>query len=151
MLLSLVLIIIAHSTDFVICQHMTYEFLFLFAFVRTISYQNWFVNVVLYYLQLFTIIAYHLNAHIMCIPYVICHYISHMWKSESWAIISEQSKYLITKKKVQEETIHFLFVFSTLLFEILLFLVPSRLSFFLEQSDLLALFWSTSPTDSHGW
>ena len=37
----------------------------LFAFVRTISYHNWFVYVELYCLQLFTIIAFHLNAHIM--------------------------------------------------------------------------------------
>ena len=44
---------------------MTYGYLLLFAFVRTISYKNWFVNVELYYLQLFTIIAYHLHAHIM--------------------------------------------------------------------------------------
>ena len=45
---------------------MTYGFLLLFAFARTISYHNWFVNVDLYYLQLFTIIAYHLIAHISC-------------------------------------------------------------------------------------
>ena len=32
----------------------------------------------LYYLQLFTIIAYHLNANIMLFSYVICHYIWHM-------------------------------------------------------------------------
>ena len=38
---------------------MTYGFLLLFAFVWTISYHNWFVYVELYYLQLFTIIAYH--------------------------------------------------------------------------------------------
>ena len=57
---------------------MTYEFLFLFAFVRTISNQIWFVNVDLYYLQLFTIIAYRLNAHIMLLRYVICNYILHM-------------------------------------------------------------------------
>ena len=57
---------------------MTYGFLRLFAFVRTISYQNWFVNVDLYYLQLFTIMAYHLNVHIMLLRYVICNYIWHM-------------------------------------------------------------------------
>ena len=56
---------------------MTYGFLFLYAFVRTISYQNWFVNVELYYQKLFTIIAYHLNAHIMLLRYVICNYIWH--------------------------------------------------------------------------
>ena len=44
---------------------MTYGFLLLFAFVRTISYHNSLGYVELYYLQLFTIIAYHLNAHIM--------------------------------------------------------------------------------------
>ena len=38
-------------------------------------YHNWFVYVELYYLQLFTIIAYHLNAHIMLLRYVICNYI----------------------------------------------------------------------------
>ena len=54
---------------------MTYEFLLLFAFVRTISYQIWFVYVELYYLQLFTIIANHFNAHIMLLGYVICNYI----------------------------------------------------------------------------
>ena len=72
---------LAHSTDFVICQmslHMTYGFLLLFAFVWAFSYQIWFVNVDLYYLQLFTIIAYHLNAHIMLLRYTICNYIWHM-------------------------------------------------------------------------
>ena len=44
---------------------MTYGFLLLFDFVRTISYEIWFVYIELYYLQLFTIIAYHMNAHIM--------------------------------------------------------------------------------------
>ena len=47
----------------------------MFAFVRTISYHNWFVYIELYYLQLFTIIAFHLNAHIMLLRYVICNYI----------------------------------------------------------------------------
>ena len=32
----------------------------------------------LYYLQLFTIIAYHLNANVMLFSYVICNYIWHM-------------------------------------------------------------------------
>ena len=54
---------------------MTYEILLLFAFVRTISYQNWFVYVELYYLQNFTTIAQHLNVHIR---YVICSYLQHM-------------------------------------------------------------------------
>ena len=58
--------------------HMTYGFLFWFAFVRTISYHNWFVYLELYYLQLYTIIAYHLNANIMLLYYVICNYIWHM-------------------------------------------------------------------------
>ena len=44
----------------------------------TISYQNWFVYMELYYLQLFTMIAYHLNAHIMLLRYVIRKYIWHM-------------------------------------------------------------------------
>ena len=57
---------------------MTYGFLLLCAFVRTISRHDWFVYVDLYYLQLFTIIAYHLNAHIMLLLYVICNYIWHM-------------------------------------------------------------------------
>ena len=57
---------------------MTYGFLLLFAFVLTNSYHNWFVYVELYYLQLFTIIAYHLNAHIMLLRYVICNYVWHM-------------------------------------------------------------------------
>ena len=57
---------------------MTYRFLLLFTFVWTISYQNWFVNVELYCLQLFTIIAYHLNAHIMLLRFVICNYIWRM-------------------------------------------------------------------------
>ena len=50
------------------------NFYFLFAFLPTISYHNWFVYVKQYYLQLFTIIAYHLNAHIMFLAYVICNY-----------------------------------------------------------------------------
>ena len=54
---------------------MTYGFLPLFAFVHTISCQNWFVYVELYYLQLCIIIAYHLNAHIILLRYAICHYI----------------------------------------------------------------------------
>ena len=57
---------------------MTYGFLLLFAFVQTISYHNWFVYVELYYLQLFTIIAYLLNAHIMLLQNVICSYNWHM-------------------------------------------------------------------------
>ena len=71
---------------------MTYGFLLLFAFVRTISYQNWFVNVDLYYLQLFTIIAYHLNAHIMLLPYVICNYIWHMGSQNFELLSSIQTK-----------------------------------------------------------
>ena len=45
----------------------TYDMWFLlsFAFVWTIFDPNWFVYVELYYLQLLTIIAHHLNAHIM--------------------------------------------------------------------------------------
>ena len=52
---------------------MTYGFLLLFAFVRTISYQNWFDYVELYYLQLFTIMAYHLKARYAL---TICHVIT---------------------------------------------------------------------------
>ena len=55
-------------------SNVTYGFSILFAFVRTVSYLNWFVYVELYYLQLFTIIAYHFNAPIMLLRYVICHY-----------------------------------------------------------------------------
>ena len=54
---------------------MAYGFLLFFAFVQTISYRNWFVFVELYYLQLFTIIAFHFNANIMLLQYVICNYI----------------------------------------------------------------------------
>ena len=57
---------------------MTYGFLLFFAFVRTISYHNLFAYVELYYIQVFTIIAYHLNAHIMLFSNVICNYIWHM-------------------------------------------------------------------------
>ena len=53
-------------------SELTYGFLLLYAFVRTISYHNWLVHVELYYLQLFTIIAYHLKAHIIPSQYVIC-------------------------------------------------------------------------------
>ena len=71
-------LLIAHSTDFVIC-HMTYGFLLLFAFVRIISYQIWFVYVELYYLQLFLpSLLPHLNAHIWLFRYIICNYIWHM-------------------------------------------------------------------------
>ena len=52
--------------------------LLLFDFVQMISYHNWFVYIELYYQQLFTIIAYHLNAHIMLLRYVICYYIWYM-------------------------------------------------------------------------
>ena len=76
---------------------MTYGFLLLFAFVRTISYQNWFLNVDLYYLQLITIIAYHLNAHIMLLPYVICNYIWHMG-SQNFELLSS----FFRAKKIQE-------------------------------------------------
>ena len=44
---------------------MTYGLLLVLAFIRTISYHNKLVFVELYYQQIFTIIAYHLNAHIM--------------------------------------------------------------------------------------
>ena len=57
---------------------MTYGFLLSFAFVRTNFDPNWFVYVELYFLQLFTIIAFDLNAHIndiMLFRYVICNYI----------------------------------------------------------------------------
>ena len=67
-----------YNSDFLICQillHTTHGFLVLFAFVRTISYPNWFVYVKLYYLQLFIIIAYHLNSNIMLVQYVLCNYI----------------------------------------------------------------------------
>ena len=57
---------------------MTYGFLLSFAFVRTIFDPNWFVYVEVYFLQLFTIIAFDLNAHIMLFRYVICNYIWHM-------------------------------------------------------------------------
>ena len=68
---------------------MTHGFLLLFAFVRTISYQNWFVYVELYYLQLFTIIPYHLSAHIMLLRYVICNYIWHMG-SQNYDLLSQR-------------------------------------------------------------
>ena len=57
---------------------MTYGFLLLVAFLGTISYQHWFVYVKLYYLQLVTMIAYHLHAHIMLLRYVMCNYIWYM-------------------------------------------------------------------------
>ena len=66
---------------------MTYGFLLLFAFVRIISYQNWFVNVDLHYLQLFTIIAYHLNVRIRILRYVICNYVSHM-RNQNYELLS---------------------------------------------------------------
>ena len=66
---------------------MIYGFLLLFAFVWTISYYNWFVYVELYYLQLFTIIAYYLNAHILLFRYVICNYIWHMG-SQNYELVS---------------------------------------------------------------
>ena len=66
--------------------------LLLFAFVSTISYHNWFVYIELYYLQLFTIIAYHLNVHILLFRYVICQYIWHM---------GSQNYELILKQKLQ--------------------------------------------------
>ena len=66
---------------------MTYGFLLLFAFVRTISYQIWFVYIKLYYLQLFTIIAYYLNDHIMLLQYVLCNYIWHMG-SQNYELLS---------------------------------------------------------------
>ena len=50
---------------------MTYGFLLLFAFVRTISYHNWFVYIELYYLQFFTIIAYHLDTYNALFRYVL--------------------------------------------------------------------------------
>ena len=50
---------------------MRYGLLLLFAYVLTISYQNWFVYVELYYLVLFTIIACHLNGHNA--HFTICH------------------------------------------------------------------------------
>ena len=65
---------------------MTYGFLILFALELTISYRTGFVNVDLYYLQLFTIIVYHLNAHIMLLRYVIYNYIRHMG-SQNYEII----------------------------------------------------------------
>ena len=68
---------------------MTYGYLLLLAIVWTISYHNWFVYVEQYYLHLFTIIAYHLNANIMLLRYVICnmsYVIAYdIWKSELWA------------------------------------------------------------------
>ena len=68
---------------------MTYGFLFLFAFVQTISYHNWFAYVEQYHLQLFTIIAYHLSAHISYdiydMSYVNTYDIS---KCELWAFSS---------------------------------------------------------------
>ena len=48
------------------------------AFVRNNFHQIWFVYVELHYLQLFIIIAYHVNAHIMLLQYVICNYTWHM-------------------------------------------------------------------------
>ena len=50
---------------------MTYGYLPWFAFAQTISFQNWFVYEELFYLQLFTINASHLNAHIMLLRYVV--------------------------------------------------------------------------------
>ena len=49
---------------------MTYGFLLLFVFVRTMSCHK--LLVYINYLKLFTIIAYYLNAHIMLLRYVIC-------------------------------------------------------------------------------
>ena len=46
-----------------------------FYFCLPLSYHNWFAYVELYYLQLFTIIAYHLNAPIMLLRNVIGNYI----------------------------------------------------------------------------
>ena len=60
----------------------------LFAFVRTISYRNWFVYVELYYLQLFTSIAYLFNAHIMLLRYVMCNYIWCMG-SQNYELLSK--------------------------------------------------------------
>ena len=50
------------------------------------SYDNWFVYIELYYLQLVTIIAYHLNVHIMPLRYVICNHIWHM-ESQNYELI----------------------------------------------------------------
>ena len=80
-----------NSTKYILC-HMsnviTYDIrIFTFVcLVRTISYHNWFVYVELYYLQLFTIIAYHLIAHIMLKQYVICNYIWHM-RSQNYKLL----------------------------------------------------------------
>ena len=71
---------------------MTYGFLLSFAFVRTIFDLNWFVYVKLYFLQLFTIIAFDLNAHIMLFRYVICNYIWHMG-SQNYELISQFSNW----------------------------------------------------------
>ena len=77
-------VFLGDSTDFhlyVTCKlHMTYGFLLLFVFVWTISYHMWLVYIDLYYLQLFSIIAYHFNlAHIIHLqmPY----HVIYMWKS----------------------------------------------------------------------
>ena len=76
---------IVQSTLLYMLYSSLFRFLLLFAFVRTISTDhNWLFYVELYYLQLFTIISYHLHAHIMLLRYVICNYIRHM---EVWIII----------------------------------------------------------------
>ena len=79
---------------------MTYGFLLLFAFVRTISYQNWFVIVDLYYLELFTMISYHLNAHIMLLRYVICNYIWHMG-GQNYELLGQGISFYIVRDNVQ--------------------------------------------------
>ena len=83
---------------------MTHGFLLSFAFVRTIFYPNWFVYVELYFLQLFTIIAFDLNAHIMLFRYVICNYIWHMG-SQNYELL-----FLISMPKFKLQSKVFMYV-----------------------------------------
>ena len=85
---------------------MTYGFLLFFAFVRTISYHNWIVYLELYYLQFLTIIAYHLNAHIMLLQYVICNYSWHM-RSQNYELLCFKiyiSSFLTAQKVCHQKT-----------------------------------------------
>ena len=60
------------------------------------SYPNWLVYVELYYLQLFTIIAYHYSAHIMLLPYDICHMSYDIWHmgSQNYELMYETNDHL---------------------------------------------------------
>ena len=126
---------------------MTYGFLLLLVFVRTISYHNWFVYVELCYLQLFTIIAYHLNTHIMLLWYVICNYIWHMESQNyelmlEWILIDGGRVFFVVK----------VLPFCDSIKEILLFLLVVSFSFPLallvrswHQSNFLTLDFPLQP------